>query len=106
MNQISSMNNLIQKINEISSDIKNNNEDLEVKSNVNFSSFLMNALEHVNQSQQESEGLKTRFALNDPKVSLEEVKIVEQKASIEFEMMMGVRNKLVNLYQKISQMEF
>lgn len=69
-----------------------------------FGSFLQQALGQVNNLSQTADGLKTRFELGDPNVSLGEVMIASQKSSLGFEATLRVRNKVVQAYQDIMNM--
>lgn len=71
---------------------------------VPFKSVFENALDKVNDLSQASDGLKTRYELGDPNVSLGEVMIASQKSSLGFEATVRVRNKLVQAYQDIMNM--
>jgi flagellar hook-basal body complex protein FliE len=53
---------------------------------------------------QESKALTTAFEKGDPSVSLAEVMITAQKASLQFTGMTEVRNKLLNAYQEVMNM--
>ena len=69
-----------------------------------FQDTFQNAIKSVSDSQMESSSLKTAFELGDPNVSLEQVTIASQQASIGFEAMLQVRNKLVDAYKDIMNM--
>lgn len=69
-----------------------------------FSDALKSSLDQVNQSQQVAEKMGKRFASGDDSVSLSDVMIAGQKASISFQATVQVRNKLVNAYQDIMNM--
>ena len=69
-----------------------------------FQSTFQNAIKSVSDAQMESKDLKTRFELGDPGVTLEQVTIASQQASIGFEAMLNVRNKLVDAYKEIMNM--
>ena len=69
-----------------------------------FGLVLQNALSQVNDFTQSSDTLKTQYELGDPNVSLGEVMIASQKASLGFEAAITVRNKLVQAYQDIMNM--
>ncbi|MDH5189975.1 MAG: flagellar hook-basal body complex protein FliE [Gammaproteobacteria bacterium] len=71
---------------------------------VDFSNMLKSAMDTVNTHQQKSREMKTAFELGDPNVDLSQVMISMQKASISFQAMVQVRNKLVNAYQDIMNM--
>jgi flagellar hook-basal body complex protein FliE len=69
-----------------------------------FSNLLAQSVADVNSSMQESKALTTAFEKGDPSVSLAEVMITAQKASLQFTGMTEVRNKLLNAYQEVMNM--
>ena len=69
-----------------------------------FSSALKQALDGVNSAQKHADGLEREFQLENPGVSLEETMVAMQKASISFQAVVQVRNKLVAAYQDIMNM--
>ena len=70
-----------------------------------FSTLLRQSIDQVNTRQQQSEALQQAFLAGDPKVDLAQVMVALQKASISFEAMTQVRNKLVAAYQEIMGMQ-
>lgn len=72
---------------------------------VDFSELLAKAVSGVNDSQQQSAALKEAFQRGDEGIDISRVMIASQKASIEFQLMMQVRNRLVNAYQDIMNMQ-
>lgn len=72
---------------------------------VDFSALLKNALADTNAAQQEARELSRQFATGDSNASLEEVVLNLQKASVSFQTMVQVRNKLVSAYQEIMNMQ-
>lgn len=72
---------------------------------VTFSSSLKAMLEQVNDQQLKADGLTQRFALGDDKVSLSDVMIERQKASLSLQATVQVRNKLVSAYHEIMNMQ-
>lgn len=74
-------------------------------SKVNFSDALKASLDQVNQMQVNAETLGKNFAMGDDSVSLSDVMIAGQKASISFQATVQVRNKLVSAYQDIMNMQ-
>jgi len=72
---------------------------------VDFAALLKNALADTNAAQMEARELSRQFATGDPKASLEEVVLNLQKASVSFQTMVQVRNKLVSAYQEIMNMQ-
>lgn len=69
-----------------------------------FANLLKNSIEHVNATQQYAGSLAQAFEVGDAKVDLNEVMVSLQKASISFQAMTQVRNKLVSAYQEIMSM--
>lgn len=70
-----------------------------------FSALLKKAVDSVNNAQMESGKLKKAFEVGDPQVDLPEVMIASQKAKVSFEAMVEVRNKLLEAYREIMQMQ-
>ena len=70
-----------------------------------FGAALKAALEQVNDAQQEAVRLQREFDLNAPDVNLHEVMVSLQKASLSFQTMVQVRNRLVSAYQEIMNMQ-
>jgi len=70
-----------------------------------FSSVLRTSLAEVNASQTQAVELATRFQQGAPEVGLPEVMISIQKASLQFEAITQVRNRLVAAYQEIMNMQ-
>lgn len=80
-------------------------ERTEGSHNVNFSSLLTESINKVNALQQTSEQTQNAFILGDPRVSLADTMITESKAGLAFDAMVQTRNKLVDAYQQIMQMQ-
>ncbi|TCS73912.1 flagellar hook-basal body complex protein FliE [Sulfuritortus calidifontis] len=70
-----------------------------------FSVLLKSALDQVSNAQQEAKQLTQQFELGDPNVNLQDVVLSLQKASVSFQTMVQVRNKLVSAYQEIMNMQ-
>lgn len=70
-----------------------------------FADALQKSLEAVNASQVKASELGTRFAMGDDSVSLSDTMIAMQKASINFQASIQVRNKLVSSYHEIMNMQ-
>ena len=70
-----------------------------------FANLLKSAVNTVNSSQQQAESLAVAFQKGDPNVQMSEVMMSLQKANISFQAMVEVRNKLVNAYQEIMNMQ-
>ena len=69
-----------------------------------FSDMLGNAIHKVSETQQASSQLSTAFEIGKSGVDLTDVMIASQKASVSFQALTQVRNKLVQAYQDIMQM--
>ncbi len=70
-----------------------------------FAAMLKQSLDAVNETQQSSNDMAARIDSGDSQVSLEEVMMARQKASISFQAMLQVRNKLVSAYQEVMAMQ-
>ncbi|MDP3518754.1 MAG: flagellar hook-basal body complex protein FliE [Pseudohongiella sp.] len=69
-----------------------------------FADMLKSAVNSVNETQQKSSELQRAFEMGDPQVDITQVMIQMQKASVSFEAMNQVRNRLVTAYQDIMNM--
>ena len=69
-----------------------------------FSNLMTQSIADVNASMQESKAMTAAFESGDPSVSLAEVMITAQKASLQFTGMTEVRNKLLNAYKDVMSM--
>lgn len=76
----------------------------EAVSSSQFSNLMTQSINDVNASMQESKNLTAAFESGDPRVSLAEVMITAQKASLQFTGMTEVRNKLLTAYQDVMNM--
>lgn len=72
---------------------------------VDFSNVLKSSLDGVAQAQQKSESMQKAFVLGDDRVSLSDTMIAMQKASINFQATVQVRNKFVQAYNDIMNMQ-
>ncbi len=70
-----------------------------------FAAMLKDAFENVNVLQNESAAMQSRFDVGDRSVSLADVMLASQKSSISFEATLQVRNKMVDAYKSIMQMQ-
>jgi len=70
-----------------------------------FSSVLKTALDGVAQSQEKSEAMQKAFVLGDDRVSLSDTMIAMQKAGVNFQAAVQVRNKIVLAYNDIMNMQ-
>lgn len=69
-----------------------------------FAAMLHSAISEVNTASMEADKLTERFELGDPNANLQDVVMSLQKASVSFQTMVQVRNKLVSAYQEIMNM--
>ena len=72
---------------------------------VNFGQALKSALDEVSQAQQQAQQMAQDFSASNPNVNLQDVMINLQKANLSFQQMVQVRNRLVNAYQEIMNMQ-
>jgi flagellar hook-basal body complex protein FliE len=70
-----------------------------------FASMLKSAIDEVNGAQMDGKQLTRQFESGDPEVNLEDVVLSLQKASLSFQTMVQVRNKLVTAYQEVMNMQ-
>jgi flagellar hook-basal body complex protein FliE len=70
-----------------------------------FSGALKNALGSVSAAQNESTRLQREVQMENPKVSLEETMVAIQKAQIGFQATLHVRNRMVQAYTDIMNMQ-
>ena len=70
-----------------------------------FQSVLKNSIEGVNATQQTAESMAQAFEAGDPNTDLAGVMVAMQKASLSFQAMVQVRNKLVSAYQEVMSMQ-
>jgi len=69
-----------------------------------FSNMFKNAVNQVNEVQQQAGELKTQFELGNPDIDITDVMVKSQVASVSFQAMTQVRNRLVSAYQEIMNM--
>ncbi|MBL1140477.1 MAG: flagellar hook-basal body complex protein FliE [Proteobacteria bacterium] len=69
-----------------------------------FSNMFKNAVNQVNEVQQQAGELKTQFELGNPDIDITDVMVKSQVASLSFQAMTQVRNRLVSAYQEIMNM--
>lgn len=70
-----------------------------------FQQALSSALDSVSKSQLDAQALQREVQLDNPTVSLEQTMVAMQKAQIGFQAALTVRNKLVQAYSDIMQMQ-
>jgi flagellar hook-basal body complex protein FliE len=70
-----------------------------------FAAMLKSAVDEVNNAQMDARQLTRQFEAGNPDVDLQDVVLSLQKASLSFQTMVQVRNKLVSAYQEIMNMQ-
>ncbi len=70
----------------------------------NFGSMLKHAIDGVNETQQTASKLANAYERGDPSADLTRVMIASQKASVSFQALTQVRNKVVQAYEDIMKM--
>jgi flagellar hook-basal body complex protein FliE len=69
-----------------------------------FGGALRDSIRKVNEAQSASTAKAQAFQQGDPNLSLNEVMVDMQKAGIQFQMAVQVRNKLVSAYKEVMSM--
>jgi flagellar hook-basal body complex protein FliE len=69
-----------------------------------FADLLKSSIDAVNEAQTSASDMAAALERGDKSVTLPEVMIALQKASLSFQAMTEVRNRLVNAYQEIMNM--
>ncbi len=77
----------------------------EAASSRDFASMLKTAIDEVNGAQLDAKQMSRQFETGDPEVNLQDVVLSLQKASLSFQTMVQVRNKLVSAYQEVMSMQ-
>jgi flagellar hook-basal body complex protein FliE len=72
---------------------------------VDFAQVLKSSIDKVNQTQQQADVMAEKIAAGDTSQNLHEVMIALQTASVSFQEMVQVRNKLVNAYQDVMNIQ-
>jgi flagellar hook-basal body complex protein FliE len=69
-----------------------------------FGDILKNAVDGVNSTQADAKKMAVAYEQGDPSVDLPQVMIAAEKASVSFQAMTQVRNRLVSAYEDIMKM--
>jgi len=78
--------------------------DETVRESSGFAELLKSSIDAVNEAQSSATDMAAALERGDKSVALPEVMIALQKASLSFQAMTEVRNRLVNAYQEIMNM--
>lgn len=69
-----------------------------------FAELLRQSIDVVNDTQQSAGKMTEAFEAGDPNIRLADAMVATQKASVSFQAMLQVRNKLVDAYQEVMNM--
>jgi flagellar hook-basal body complex protein FliE len=72
---------------------------------VDFGALLKRSLDGVDASQANAATLAQKFHLGDPKVSLEDTMVAVQKASLSFQQLVQIRNRVIAAYHDVMNMQ-
>ena len=75
-----------------------------IEGDVQFSNILKDSLQSVSNAQQTSADMSLSYASGDEAVDLGDVMVSMQKASLSFEAVVQVRNKVLSAYQEVMSM--
>lgn len=70
-----------------------------------FQSLLKKAVSEVNQAQNTAQAKVQAFSTGESNMSLEEVMVSLQKANLSFQTMIAVRNRLVDAYKEVTNLQ-
>lgn len=72
---------------------------------VDFADVLKSSLNEVARTQNQAASLTKSFTVGDPNTNIQDVMVAMQKANISFQQAVQVRNKLVQAYHEIMNMQ-
>jgi flagellar hook-basal body complex protein FliE len=72
---------------------------------VDFGALLKQSLDGVDGAQAQAATLAQKFQLGDPKVSLEDTMVAVQKASLSFQQLVQIRNRVIAAYHDVMNMQ-
>ncbi len=72
---------------------------------VDFQALIKNSIDSVNSQQMQAQQLAQKFEMGDPNVDLVRVMVEMQKARVSFEATTQIRNKFVEAYREIMNMQ-
>lgn len=72
---------------------------------LDFGEVMKNTLDSVSETSKQAKAMATAFESGDTSVNLPEVMIELQKASVSFQAISQVRNKLLTAYQEVMRMQ-
>ena len=77
----------------------------EAAAGTSFQSAMADALKSVSKTQLEAQTLQRELQLDNPSVSLEQTMVAMQKSQLGFQATLQVRNRLVQAYSEIMNMQ-
>ncbi|SFR59290.1 flagellar hook-basal body complex protein FliE [Thiomicrospira sp. ALE5] len=98
---------LLLQMQALSAQAQNKPQDISAASSADaagFGQMLQESLAAVNSQAQQTEQMREALVTGDPSADLTEVMLQAQKASLSFEAMTQVRNKLVEAYKDVMNM--
>ncbi|PPC92113.1 MAG: flagellar hook-basal body complex protein FliE [Methylobacter sp.] len=95
------INQVLAQMRSMSLEASNKPQESDSEGGSDFALLLKQSIDSVNSTQKQAGQLKREFETGNTDVSLAEVMIASQKASVSFQAMLQVRNKLVDAYQEI-----
>ncbi|RLA24153.1 MAG: flagellar hook-basal body complex protein FliE [Gammaproteobacteria bacterium] len=84
--------------------IEAGNKPAPVDTNNDFAALLKQSIDGVNETQQTAKKMSSGFETGESDASLAEVMVSLQKASVSFQAMVQVRNKLTDAYKEVMNM--
>ena len=79
--------------------------EVDTADRADFAALMKDSINQVSEAQHQAKELATAFESGDPNVELPEMMVALQKASVSFQAMTQVRNKLLNAYQEVMNMQ-
>ena len=76
----------------------------ETKEVPSFGELMEQAVNKVNETQKASGALQQQYEMGNPNVDITDVMVASQKASVSFQAMVQVRNKLLEAYKDVMNM--
>jgi flagellar hook-basal body complex protein FliE len=75
-----------------------------VEGQLNFGTVLNETLQGVSETQASAQNMSLRYVSGDESVNLADTMVAMQKASLSFESVVQVRNKVLSAYQEVMSM--
>lgn len=104
MSDIEAINQVLTQIKAMKQRAQNAPEVVANSQALSFPDTLRQAVDKVNDMQQTSIALKTRFEKGDTQVALSDVMIAAEKSGLAFDAAVQIRNRVVQAYQDIMNM--